>query len=212
MKYKSKTSARNIKGCDKDIISKIKEAEEWMQSLNQPDNGKSWRKVKSKTGYGEKLEQFNDLVGYLTAARDKLQDELVFREEGSRKISIEMRKMRSEIESRESMLEEIVEERDTARQAYDQIKTKKDNIPREDQNYIFVQEEYHNIKRKKEDAENAARNNAQQYQNTLQNIKLIEISAEQSKMSLKDDKKIIACVDDAIENINALYHQIVNLM
>ncbi|MCK5025326.1 MAG: hypothetical protein KAS15_01955, partial [Nanoarchaeota archaeon] len=197
---------------DKDIISRIKEAEKWMQSQDQPDPKKSWREVRNKTGYDEKLEQFNYLVGYLTAAKDKLQDELVFKEEDSRNVRVKMRKMYHEIESRKSMLEEIVEKRDVARKAYNQIKTKKNNIAKEDKNYILIREEYHKIKKKKESAENTARNHAQQYGNTLQNLKLIEISVEQSRMSLKDDKKIIACIDDAIENINAFYHQIVNLM
>ncbi len=204
----------NLNGYYSELLSKLNEAEEWMmQPVNQNDSKTSWDIDSSKKAeYDRNLEQFNYLIGYLGNAKDKLQDELIFKSDNVRKIEIQMRRMRNDLESQKSLLEELVERRDTAREAYNHIKAEKGQIDREDKNYILIIEKYHCLKRKKEDADNAARNNAKQYENRLQNLKLIEISAEQSRMSLKDDKNIAAYIEGALEKINVIYHQIVDLM
>ncbi|MCK5629913.1 MAG: hypothetical protein KAI26_04815 [Nanoarchaeota archaeon] len=216
----TKTSKSHLKGSDQELLSRINEAKELMQPMNQEDYKKSWNIGISEPEYGKKLEPLNYLIGYLGNARDKLQDELVFKSDNIMKIDIQMRRMRNDLESRKSLLEELVERRDVAREAYRHIKAEKDQITignqdqitREDKEYIVILEKYQCLKREKENTDNAVRNNAKLYENTLQNLKLIEISAEQSRISLEDDKIIAACIEDAVEEINAVYHQVVNFM
>ena len=201
----TRTSKIHPKESEQELLFRVNEAKELMQSVNQNDSKKGWDIGSNESEYGTNLELLNYLIGYLSNAKDKLQDELVFKSDNIMKINIQVRRMRNDLESRKSLLEELVEKRDAAREAYSHIKAEKDQLTREDKEYIPILEKYRCLKREKEYTDNAARNNAKQYENTLQNLKFIQISVEQSRMSLKDDERIAACIEDVVEKINSIY-------
>ena len=193
----------------KTVFDRLNEAEEWIRYFEKEQAS---QRGKHNGNHASLVEGLNSLLGYFSVIRGKLKDELVFGKGNLRDLSIQIRRLEKDLDSKKSALELQVEERDSALEGYDAIKAEKDRTSRGSLDYITIQEEYYHKKKEKEAAEGAVSKNALVCKILIPSIELMKLSAEQSKMSLEQGKEILKRVNEAIGSMNTIYQKVVILI
>jgi len=194
---------------DKTVFDRLNEAEEWIKYL---EKGQAFQKGKHNGNRASLVEGLNSFLGYFFVIRGKLKDELVFGKDNLRGLSIQIRRLEKDLDSKKSDLELQVKERDLALEGYNAIGAEKDRVNRHSTDYITIQEEYFHKKKEKEAAEGAVSKNALVCKTLIQSIELMKLSAEQSKMSLDQGEEILKRVGEAIGSMNTIYQKMAILV
>lgn len=187
------------------IFARLNEAKEWKRNFEKEERA-------YKGNHVPLVDKLNSFLGYFSNIRDKLKDEVVFGKNNLRDLSIQIRRLERDLESRRSELEIQVKERDSIRKEYEALQLEKDKALKNSSDYLNLQERCYYKKKEKEDIEATTRKNTLVCQNLIQNSKVMQLSAEQNIMSLNQAKEILENVEKSIEDMNFMYRTVVTFI